>query len=356
MFGALRRIVRFFYHDLKVLIAKVQSVIQADRSQPIIHIGQKKHSTNTYAIFLIWQPDELPWYVKNALKSLNELNINVLTIVNHPLDANRLSELQSLCCHVMVRNNVGFDIGAYKDGTRFIRGISQPSRVFYLNDSVYYFEEGLEQLFRRMAESTADVVAPFENHEYTYHIQSFCFAVSGLVFSSSLFQGFWEKFLPVNSRVWAISQGEVALSKIVFSKFPSVEILYTPQFLRPKLLSLSLQELYHLNDYLPKLIRLDKSEPWGFSREQFIDLLLDKVTVRSQIHTGAFLYQRFLGCPMMKRDLVYRMHFSLDEVERNLYEVRTSTHIKEIVGEARSRGMGRELSPWNLARFAEGLL
>ena len=136
----------------------------------------------------------------------------------------------------------------------------------------------------------------------------------------------------------------------------SVEIFYTPEQLQPHLDGLSLDELQKLNDYLPRLVRLQRGELEKLSKPALLDELCRRIATRSQIHTGAFLYQRFMGCPLMKRDLYYRLQFSMAEVEEYLHEVRTDDHFEDILAEMKQKGSGRDLSYWNMARFAEGLL
>jgi hypothetical protein len=221
---------------------------------------------------------------------------------------------------------------------------------------VYYFEQGLPELFQRLANSEADIVTPFENHEYTYHIQSFCFAVSSRIFFDKVFQRFWKNYLPVNSRLWAINKGEIGLSSAIVPIAESIEVLYTPERLRPYLANVSLDGLRYLNKDLPRSLRLPEVELQKLSQPELVNELCRLVAIRSQIHTGAFLYQRFMGCPLMKRDLFYRLQFRLDEIKQNLKEVRPDEHFTEIFAEMSKKGTGRDLSKWNLVRFAEGLL
>ena len=98
--------------------------------------------------------------LSNALSALNGLGIKVIAVVNHPLNDERLSELKKRCAHVLIRNNKGFDIGGYRDATLFIRERLKPRRVCYFNDSVYYFTEGLPDLFDKLANSTGRYCCP----------------------------------------------------------------------------------------------------------------------------------------------------------------------------------------------------
>lgn len=352
----LRRFVRFLYHDVQVFKAWTERRLLSRHSIIEYHVGEKTTAGDVYAVYLIWQPKQLPWYVKNALSALNDLGINVIAVVNHTLNDERLFELKRHCAHILIRNNAGFDIGGYRDATLFIQDTLKPSRVCYFNDSVYFFKEGLTELFNKLTNSTADIAAPFENHEYTYHIQSFCFSVSNRIFFSEEFQTFWQNYLPVNSRVWAIDEGEKGLSSAMIPIAESVDVFYTPDHLRPYLLGLSLEELQSLNHYFPRLVRRKDGELEKLSKPELVNELCRLVAIRSQIHTGAFLYQRFMGCPLMKRDLYYRLQFRLDEIEQNLNDVRANDHFNDILADMQRKGTGRDLSYWNMVKFAEGLL
>ncbi|HEY5819557.1 MAG TPA: rhamnan synthesis F family protein [Mesorhizobium sp.] len=352
----IRRVVRFVHHDVKVMQARRARAAQGAPSLKASHQGAREHTGGVYAIFLIWQRRQVPWYVQNALTALDEAGVNVILVVNHELEGERLRELTQQSARVLIRDNSGFDIGGYRDGTLYVQETFKPSRVLYLNDSIYYFKDNLTGLFNAMAQSDADVAAPFENHEYTYHVQSFCFSVAEHIFQSTAFLDFWRGYLPVDSRLWAINEGEIGLSNALAPQVRTKDIFYTPEKLRPFLTGLSLDELRHLNVYLPRLSRMEQAELTAFTQPELVDQFCRLVAVRSQIHTGAFLYQRFMGCPLMKRDLLYRLQFSLEEITANLAEVRRDEHFREILEEMKTKGTGRDLSIWNYVRFAEGVL
>ena len=175
--------------------------------------GVRSFDNGRYAIFLLWQPKGLPWYVRNALEALAEAQVNVIAVVNHGLSDEMRAELVGSTRHILIRDNTGFDIGGYQDGTAFVRDKFSVDRVIYLNDSVYFFRDGLAELFRRMAMSDADVCAPFEIWEFRQHVQSFCFSMSRDVFEAPAIVEFWNNYLPVSSRLWAIHKGELDCRK-----------------------------------------------------------------------------------------------------------------------------------------------
>ncbi|MCB4918490.1 rhamnan synthesis F family protein [Brucella intermedia] len=353
-----KRAVKLAYHDTKVASAYLRSNSLRKLSILCAHTGAQNHESGAYAIFLIWQPQQFPWYIENALDALNAAAINPIIVVNHDLGEERLAYLKARSHLVIIRDNTGLDIGGYRDATLYLtRTIKNNlSRVIYMNDSVYYFRENLENVFERLSSSSADICGTFENWEHNYHIQSFCFSVSGHLFLSGAFQQFWQNYIPVNSRLWAIQQGEIGLSKIMVPLSERIEIIYRPNDLIAPLSAIGNDHLGDLNNLLPRKIRFTASDLKKIPMQHIPQAFANKVSLRSQVHTGAFLYRKFLGCPIMKRDLVYRLQFSIDEIEKRLQESGDEGHLRDIVAEMERKGTPEHLSLVKQVRVAVGIL
>jgi hypothetical protein len=317
--------------------------------------GARQFDNGLFAIFLIWQPETLSWYVRNALEALAEAKVNVILVVNHPLNGAMEGQLIASCRQILIRDNTGFDIGGYQDATKWLRDNCSVDRLLYLNDSVYYFREGLTDTFDRLANSKADVCSVFENWEFTYHVQSFCFSISRQVFDSPAFVNFWNNYLPVNSRLWAIQRGEIGLSKAIVPHSKSFEVIYSPNDVRDKIGSLGQDELLQINKYLPIRIRFNDIGS-TLQRQTIEDHLINQLSSYSQIHTGGFLYRKFLGNPLIKRDLVYRAQFSIYDVEHCLKAIGHEDHLDEILSDMRRKGNGNQLPLLKKIQFMEGII
>ncbi|MFC5991919.1 rhamnan synthesis F family protein [Limoniibacter endophyticus] len=321
------------------------------------HDGHLHHSGNVYAIFLIWQPSGIPWYVRNALNALADTGVNVVLVINHPMTGDDLEEVKLKSKKILIRNNAGFDIGGFKDATLYcLEEFPEADRVIYLNDSTYFFENGLVDLFKRLADSKADVTGAFENWEIKYHIQSFCFSVHGDVFRAEYFRDFWINYLLIDSRLWAIKAGEIGLSRAIVPKARTIEILYSPNDLRAPLGRLSKEDLLALSRYTPAPTRLRMSDLSEMSPPEIIDSVIAAIGQRSQIHTGGFLYRRFLGCPLMKRDLLYRLQFTSDEIEQALREIGHEDHLPQIMTDVRRKGSLLHLPFLKKLQAASGIM
>ena len=58
----------------------------------------------------------------------------------------------------------------------------------------------------------------------------------------------------------------------------------------------------------------------------------------------------------MKRDLLYRLQFSIYEIEKNLTDVGHEGHLSEILSEMKRKGLGSQLPLFKRIRFSLGVL
>ncbi|WP_425105937.1 rhamnan synthesis F family protein [Ancylobacter sp.] len=318
-------------------------------STPVIVPGERHHPGHVHAVFLIWQPQATAWYVTNALEALAEAGINVTLVVNHPLSEARLAELRPFADRIMLRDNSGRDMGGYRDAILSFAG-REPERLLLMNDSVYYFRTGLAEMVHRLATSPCDVCATYENWEYHHHFQSFCYSISRYMLEKPAFQQFWRDYLPVNARPWAISKGEVGSSRRMLRLARSTEVLFTPAKLREALAGIDSMGLQDLFGHLPIDLRPAQEGP-RTRQERVLRQLTDAVVVRSQIHTGGFLYRRFLRAPLIKRDLLFRLQYQLHEIESLLNIVGAEGHTADIITEMRAKGIGFQLRGRARQRF-----
>ncbi len=316
--------------------------------------GSKHHDGGVWAIFVIWQQETIPWYVLNALQALSKAHVNVLAVLNASPPEAELGKLRGLVAKIMQRDNMGFDMGGYRDGALFLRQFA-PRRVIFMNDSLYYVERGLDSMIAALLYDRHDVCATFENHEKRYHLQSFCFAVSGEMFAKTA--GFWDTYLPVNSRVWAIEQGEIALSNELVKLGNNRHVIFNTAELARKLAGLPPETLRaHLCE-LSLNVRPDAAEIEALADNDLAGEIIRRVEVRSQIHTGALLFVPYLDCPLFKRDLIYREQFELEEIDGFLARIFGADSIErlDISRYFAERGSGRQHRGWTRVLYWAGI-
>lgn len=317
--------------------------------------GTRRHETDVYAILIVWQPGGHYWSVRNALEALGAARVNVILVVNHRIPSHDRELLAAQVHTLLVRDNRGFDFGGYRDATIYATERLRIGRLLYLNDSVFFFREGLPEFFTSLAQSDADVCGSFENWERHYHIQSFAFSVSARIVQHPAFARFWRRYLSVDARRWAIHFGEVALSRTMVPLARNIAVIYQPNCLRPATADLPATEIATLNEYLAIPQRLDRTAR-HLSPDEIVNEILQRVPLRSQAHTGGLLFHRFGHCPIVKRDLVYRLQFTIYEVERALLASGRADHVDEVLAEMRKKGVGSELPLLRRLQFSDGII
>ena len=351
-----RRIVRTTEYEWPVQKARFQRWRGAGESVLSVTQGGTVHPGEIHAIFVIWQVSHTSWSVWNMLDALDRAGINVALVVNHPLPKDRLEALGKRCARVMMRDNSGRDMGGYRDATLLLQKEAAPTRVLYLNDSVYIFERGLDALVKRLAQSESDVSAGFECWRPRHHYQSFCYSVSGNLFHSAVWQGFWKDYLPVDSRPWAIRKGEIGASTRMNRSASSIEVIFRPADISRHLNELQKDEISSLIGHMPRPNRVEATEVDRMDRSSLLREIADQFMTMSQIHTGGMLFRRFMDCPLMKRDLVFRDLYSINEIEILLEELGHEGHLAEILTDLRKKGSGTSRGSWDRARIRLGIL
>ena len=120
------------------------------------------------------------------LKSLQAAGVNPIVVCNGRLRAEEREQLGEYAQRILVRNNIGRDMGAYRAATLYLHktGLA-PRRALYFNDSIFYLGGShLDRMVRDLADSPFDVVGAFENHQHEHHIGTYAFSLSGEAFSN----------------------------------------------------------------------------------------------------------------------------------------------------------------------------
>jgi hypothetical protein len=92
------------------------------------------------------------------------------------------------------------------------------------------------------------------------------------------------------------------------------------------------------------------------SHTGLVSKICEHIAMRSQIHTAGFLYKKYLDCPLMKRDLLYRLQFDIYEIEHNLVEVGHEGHLIDILSDMKRKGPGYQLRSTKRRLFEQGIV
>jgi len=353
-----QKVVLVLFYHIPVSFALANPFLRRSDVRQVI-AGTSRFEGGCFAIFVIWQPSgEVPWYVLNMLDGLRAQEVNIIAVVNHEPSPAQLGILQSLCATILVRGNKGSDFGAYQDAVlRLIRDNEWVSRLLLLNDSVYVFPRGLDRLISELLSDDHAVVSAYECWERRYHFQSFCIGLSGSIVHHPAFQKFWECYRPIALRRWRIDHGEVNFSEMLRRISPRFKVIYE---LNELIAVLTADEdwasILKYREFFPRPLRhlFPPDEVLSILQEagpverklllrRLKERLSDLMMLRAQAHTGAFFFAKFLGSPLLKRDLVYREQLTLYEVERMLSELGFAEFRESITDEIRKRGTAAHL-------------
>jgi hypothetical protein len=285
--------------------------------------GLARKPSDKAAIFVVYAQGRLPDFTMNFIAALNRHSFNVIIVANSALDADARAALLRNGCLLVERDNFGRDFGGYKDGIAIaLQRFPGLRRLIIANDSLYYLQKGLDDLVAAL-EGPQDFIGISEVFEHHYHVASFLLSFGRAVLDDPVFHRFWARYQPIHTRMWAIMQGEGELTRQLVEAGHRPHVLFRAQSLLPKLQELSGADLRatlalfptHVRPALAKIVAAPASDATA-TANGFAAAAVKEVMERNQMHTAGFVFMKFLGLPLIKRDIVYRELFPLQEAIR----------------------------------------
>ncbi|MEB3354174.1 MAG: rhamnan synthesis F family protein [Cyanobacteriota bacterium] len=144
------------------------------------------------------------------------------------LERSRLmAQLRELCAVVLVRHNEGYDFGSWQAGLNFCRRwMDHVPLLILTNDSCYGPLHSVDDLFRRLAASQADVVGLTESTAIRSHLQSYFLAYKPRVIRTALFWAFWAQIGIWGDKINLVCAYEVGWSGMLADAGFRLEALY----------------------------------------------------------------------------------------------------------------------------------
>lgn len=389
-------LMRLWFHlDPRVYVEqlRIRDVVQ----------GNIAKKSDRFAVFVLYSKTTLPSFTTNLIDAVACTNLNLVVVANSELDALTKARLLDQCWLLVERCNLGRDFGAYKDAIGvLLREQNRIDRLILLNDSLFYFKRGLDDLIRRI-DGGQDFIGVTEVFEFHYHVQSFALSFGPRVINNKRFRKFWRRYRPISTRRWSIHRGEIALTRCLVRSGFRPTILFQAAELRPRLAELPVRGILESIHLLPTFFRsrfyheasiiigredepealaaieaisegvrrLDQGpandtgpgalgsigdhaeamERWSF------EILASKIVAllagRNQIHVGGFLFMKYLGLPIIKRDIFYRDVYTLEDVYRILTELREPLR-DDAMADLRRSGTAAHLNPFLKLLYRHG--
>ena len=191
-------------------------------------VGGNDTRVKRLAIFVhyskILRISDADMYLLNDLKD----SADIVFVSNSELLPDQVSMLAHFTKKIILRENKGFDFGAWRDALHEV-DLSDYDELVLMNNSVYGPFRPFREIFSRMAGNDADFWGMTEFPE-TYnsrreevknlpnciiprHIQSYFIAFRKQVFTSDAFRDFWEKVHDVSTISDVVAQYEMHLTK-----------------------------------------------------------------------------------------------------------------------------------------------
>ncbi|MCI8659507.1 MAG: hypothetical protein HFG54_04580 [Lachnospiraceae bacterium] len=167
-------------------------------------------------------------YKLYLLDSLNYILSEIIIIINGFIQEESLARLYDYTNHIYIRENMGFDAGAYKDilmGNITCIEWDLWDEIILLNDTFYGPLYPWEEIFLTMDKEILDFWGfsrfssgkLWDGSTITQHIQAYFIAVRKSMFSTLQWKKFWEGFEYPSSYMEAIKKFEISFTDY-FSK------------------------------------------------------------------------------------------------------------------------------------------
>lgn len=168
--------------------------------------------------------DEATVFLAQEVKLLVK---DLFIIINGNPNKDSIQNISRVTSHVFIRNNKGYDCGAYKYALEYVVGwkkLEEYEELILLNDSCYGPIYSLEEVFINMSNKTYDFWGITEQQEIRrnkysekmipYHIQSYFIVVRERMLKSRAFRGYWD-----NVKLTDIYELVVENFELTFTKF-----------------------------------------------------------------------------------------------------------------------------------------
>jgi len=154
-------------------------------------------------------------HVMHHVRSLAQTGMSIVFVTNAGfLRPAAMAALQAVCAGVLIRRNVGYDFGAWREGFEALQ-LPHPNTemVVMANDSVYGPLRPLHDLLGAFDFKQADIWGCTESWQTRYHLQSYLIAFSPRVVASEAWRRFWATVRPTWSKTWLIRLYEIGLTQ-----------------------------------------------------------------------------------------------------------------------------------------------
>ena len=280
----------------------------------IIPLGPK------VCVFVHWDgAGDVRDHVMHHVKGLAAAGLSVVFVTNSGfLRPAALEALKLVCAGVIIRRNVGYDFGAWREGFERLN-LPRPDTtlVAMANDSVYGPIRSLNELFGTIDFDIADVWGCTDSWQSRYHLQSYLIAFSPKVVASDAWKTFWKGVVPTWSKMWLVRMYEIGLTQALLKAGFSCRAIWPYQKL---ILDIDLDLIddkkleaawkddddEEKDSSVMNRLRVNLSDPVIQNRRRHVLRLREAVAGRTPLNPTSDLWRQLLQAryPFIKRELL----------------------------------------------------
>ena len=172
-----------------------------------------KKEKNKVAIFVHYDKDNvIDDYVLYYLQELSK-DFDILFVSTASgLQDNEIQKISDYCMHALVKENYGYDFGAWKSGLNFLESkLNTYEGLLLCNDSIYGPLCNLNQVYQKM--ENFDIWSLTDSFEIAHHLQSYFVYYNTKAFKSITFKNFWDNFQIFEDKFTLINECEIGYSE-----------------------------------------------------------------------------------------------------------------------------------------------
>ncbi|MEO5795672.1 MAG: rhamnan synthesis F family protein [Rhodoferax sp.] len=170
-------------------------------------------------------------HVAHHVQALIKSGIHVILILNtdQPKFECQLDDWTHALAGLFIRENIGFDFGAWSHIYSIIYKDSDPSHLYLINDSMIgpLSESMFKGMLEKIRNSSVDMLGLTANHEPIFHLQSFFLIFSNKILHDQRFQSFFKSLWQLPTKDMVIDFYETRTTQLIQRLGYSTQALYT---------------------------------------------------------------------------------------------------------------------------------
>ncbi|OYV37430.1 MAG: lipopolysaccharide biosynthesis protein [Acidocella sp. 20-61-6] len=259
--------------------------------------------------------------IVDYVKKLADSGRSVVFITNSgKLRSKARTILQPICASIIIRNNVGYDFGAWRDGIAHYKlPLADTEELILANDSVFGPLKPLDEMLAALDYTKADMWGLTDSWQHLYHLQSFFLAFGKKALNDKAFKKFWASVRPVPSKPYIVKKYEIGITQYMLKYGLSCAAVWPYDKLILMIDQLEVHKLltFKKNDYR-------KIDPVSITRKTHLLRLRHALARRAPLNPSAELWRQLLlsGFPFLKRELLRDNPTKVEDVHEWIYTVR----------------------------------